>query len=56
MAFMALTWIAGFNNKLKFNIYCSDVSSAFDRVSRRRLVAKLKAKGISEEFFAIFDA
>ena len=47
LAFMALTWIAGFNNKLKFSIYCSDVSSAFDRVSRKRLVAKLRAKGIS---------
>ena len=56
LAFMALTWISGFNNKLKFSIYCSDVSSAFDRVSRRRLVAKLRAKGISEEFIAIFDA
>ena len=56
LAFMALTWISGFNNKLKFSIHCSDVSGAFDRVSRRRLVAKLRAKGTSEEFIAIFDA
>ena len=56
LAFMALTWTVGFNNKLKFNVYCSDVSGAFDRVSRRRFVAKLPAKGISKEFMAIFDA
>ena len=53
---MALTWIAGFNNKLKFSIYCSDVSGAFDRVSRKRFVSKLRAKGISHEFIAMFDA
>ena len=53
---MALTLIAGFNSKLKFSINCSDVAGAFDRVSRKRLVAKLRAKGISDEFIAIFDA
>ena len=56
LAFMALTLIAGFNNKFKFNIYCSDVSGAFDRVSRSRIDAKLQANGISDKFIAIFDA
>ena len=44
LAFMARTWIAGFSSELKFNIFFSNVSGAFDRVSRRRLVAKLRAK------------
>ena len=55
MAFMALTWIAGFDNNLKFNIYCSDVSCASDQINRRRLALKLQANGIFEEFIAIFD-
>ena len=37
-------------------MYCSDVSSAFDKVSRKRFVANRRAKGISNEFIAILDA
>ena len=33
---------------MKFAVYCSDVSGAFDKVSRRRLTLKLKAKGLDD--------
>ena len=56
LAFMVLTWISGFNAKLKFALYCSDVSGAFDRVKRARLIAKLRAKRMPEVLVGIFDA
>ena len=56
LAFMVLTWISGFNAKLKFALYCSDVSGAFDRVKRERLIAKLQAKGMPEVLVGLFDA
>ena len=56
LAFIVLTWIHGFNDNLKFALYCSDVSGAFDWVKRERLRAKLRAKIVPEEFVSIFDA
>ena len=53
---MVLTWISGFNAKVKFALYCSDVSGAFDRVKRERLIAKLRAKRMPEVLVGIFDA
>lgn len=49
LACMVLSWLSGFNRRLKFGVYCSDVSGAFDRVSARRLLDKLKAKGLRED-------
>ncbi len=53
---MTLSWIQGFNEGNKFGVCCSDVSGAFDRVKRERLVAKLRAKGIHETFVQILDS
>ena len=38
LAFMILTWVDGFNRGNKYSVYCSDVSGAFDRVHRERLL------------------
>lgn len=46
VALLALTWLDGFGKNLKFAVYCSDVSGAFDKVRRERLEAKLRAKWI----------
>ena len=46
VAMMVLTWLDGFEKGLKFAVYCSDVSGAFDKVKRTRLEAKLRAKGL----------
>ena len=53
---MVPTWIYGFNYKLKFALYCSDESGAFDRVKRERWIANLRAKHMPEEFLRIFNA
>ena len=46
LAYMVLTWLDGFNKRFKFAVYCSDVSGAFDRVSTRKMLNKLRAKGV----------
>ena len=47
-AHLVLTWIIGFSALRTFGIHCSDVSGAFDKVSRQRLVRKLRAKGLHD--------
>ena len=48
MAYLVMTWIIGFDSLREFGVYCSDVSGAFDRVSRHRLLRKLRAKGLHD--------
>ena len=38
----------------KVGVYCSDVSGAFDRVSRQRMIAKLEAKGMEPSLVKVF--
>lgn len=47
-AYLVMTWIRGFDALRKFGLYCSDVSGAFDKVSRQRLMSKLRAKGLHD--------
>ena len=54
LALMTLTWIQGFNGKFKFSVYCSDVSGAFDRVNRERLIQKILAKGVRKDIVKVF--
>ena len=53
---MVLTWLDGFNKRFKFAVYCSDVSGAFDRVSTRRMLDKLRAKGMRDDMVKVFEA
>ena len=46
LALMLLDWISAFNNREKVALYSSDVSGAFDRVSRKRLIKKLENAGV----------
>ena len=39
---------------MKFALYCSDVSGAFDRVRCERLLEKLRAKGVCERWLTLF--
>ena len=54
LAFLVLTWLEGFCRKVKFALYCSDVSGAFDRVRCERLIEKLRAKGVCERWLELF--
>ena len=56
LALMVLTWLDGFERSLKFAVYCSDVSGAFDKVRRERLEAKLHAKGIHPSIVAVLSS
>ena len=49
-----LNWISGFNDKFKFSVYCSDVSGAFDRVNRERLIQNILAKGVRNDIVKVF--
>jgi hypothetical protein len=46
LALLTMRWVEALEKGMKVLIYCSDVSGAFDRVSRERLLNKLTAKGI----------
>lgn len=54
LAYLTLTWLTGFGNAKKFVVYCSDVSGAFDKVHKDRLVKKLRAKGVPESWVRLF--
>ena len=54
LALMMLNWISGFNDKFKFSVCCSDVSGAFDRVNRKRLIQKILAKGVRNDIVKVF--
>lgn len=49
LAFVVLTWITGWGAGLKFGVYCSDVSGAFDKVNSNILKAKLEEKQVNED-------
>ena len=40
------------NERKKIGVYCSDVSGAFDKVERRRLVATLRKAGLHADIIA----
>ena len=53
LAFLALTWIKALGTGRKVAVYCSDVSGAFDRVRKERLIAKLEKKGVHPKIVAV---
>ena len=56
LAHVVLTWISGFGEGLKFCIYCSDVSGAFDKVNVKRLLKKLCAKGVPANIIRVIES
>ena len=51
---MVVTWIKGFDEGLKYALYCSDVSGAFDRVTTERLCQKLAKAGVPRKWWRVF--
>ena len=45
LAFLVVSWLLAFREKDQIALYVSDVSAAFDRVLKQRLLAKLAARG-----------
>ena len=56
LAFLVLDWIMSINKRRKVGVYCSDVSGAFDKVEKTRMVRKLRATGLHESLIAIFES
>ena len=47
-------WLLAFQERKKVGIYLSDMSGAFDRVHRPRLLRKLRRAGLNARFLAFF--
>ena len=56
LALAVLTWIAGFGRGERYAVYCSDVSGAFDKVQKSRLVGKLRASGIDDRIRRVLES
>ena len=54
IAFNVCFWIMAFNKKMQIALYCSDVSGAFDRVCKKRLVKKLRNAGLHPQLLQVF--
>ena len=51
-----IQWLLAINKGYRVGLYCSDVSGAFDRVSRARLLEKLKAKDIHPKVLRLLES
>ena len=56
LALNVIQWLLAINKGYRVGLYCSDVSGAFDRVSRARLLEKLKAKGIHPKVLRLLES
>ena len=53
LAYLVLSWLAAFREKASVALYMSDVSGAFDHVDAKRLLAKLRARGLPRDLLSI---
>ena len=56
LAQLVLTWISMFAERRKIAIYCSDVSGAFDKVNSRRLLRKLRSRGVPDVILLVIQS
>jgi hypothetical protein len=56
LALLVLRWIDALDKGRKVLVYCSDVSGAFDKVSKNRLMQKLEAKGIHPKLLKLISS
>ena len=56
LAQLVLTWISMFAKRRKIAIYCSDVSGAFDKVNSRRLLRKLRSRGVPDVILLVIQS
>ena len=53
VALYVLSWIFAMNGGFKVGVYCSDVASAFDKVSAKRLMQKLSSLGLNHKLLTV---
>ena len=56
LALLIIEWIIILNDRGKVAIYCSDVAGAFDRVDSKRLIDKLRKKGVHETLVRLIQS
>jgi hypothetical protein len=56
LALLSLRWVKALEAGHKVLVYCSDVSGAFDKVPKERLLAKLEAKGIHPKLIKLISS
>ncbi len=56
LAVNVFSWLLALENHEVIALYCSDVSGAFDRVRRERLMAKLRASGLHPLVVSFFSS
>ena len=56
LAWNVIAWISAFKNNRRVGLYCSDVSGAFDRVKKERLLEKMRAKGLHPSILKIVSS
>lgn len=56
LALLTLSWLQAVAAGRNVEVYCSDVAGAFDRVSKKRLVRKLRAKKIHMKLVRFFTS
>ena len=56
LALNVLRWITALSRGSRVGLYCSDVSGAFDRVPTRRLIEKLRLKGVHPQIVKLIGS
>ena len=56
IAFLMLSWLTSFQEKKRIAVYLSDVSGAFDKVARCRLLDKLKIREVPADILKVFSS
>lgn len=56
IAFNVCSWIMAFNKKMQIALYCSNVSGAFDRVCKKRLLKQLRNARLQPQLLQVFEA
>jgi len=56
LAYLVLSWLQAFREKSSVALYMSDVSGAFDRVSTKRLISKLRARGMPDDVLQVVES
>ena len=56
LAFLVLSFLSGFCRKERFGLYCSDVSGAFDKVRAKRMLDRLRSKGVHGKIVSLVDS
>ena len=56
LALVVLNWISAFSRGQRVAVYCSDVSGAFDKVQKARLIMKLQASGIGQGIRRVIES